>query len=403
MKIQYIIMFQFILALFGCKKAPSDSTTSTVIGPFTIETITRTGKTWNMNSGRGNYTNISYAVQYKGKPLQFSDKLETNTGLPGIWRVFVLKDAPVPTLILGSQSLYLVTIENDQPVIKPLFEQGSDFAAIQWLDSEAGQPGIYREVYSSDEHDTEISLSGGRYMAISHAVVLDTKTFELFPFNTNNESIDDYYPDQRRAIAFSPDSTQVVYGAALQHATGYSLALMCYEFKTGKKYLLPYDQEKLNVYDGFKLYPDWLQDYFEWNKNDQGELRLQLKKLDKSPYKKGIVHFERYPGYQYMLYPVKETIVEHLYSFMLQELKFDTTQVQRVHEEFNYKYTIPYQGLTLIIQYGQYGNDLVLYEEGDKIPFEVNKVIIQQIGNGFNALLNQGKYQEEFTEVKAPE
>jgi hypothetical protein len=167
--------------------------------------------------------------------------------------------------------------------------------------------------------------------------------------------------------------------------------------------LLPYDQEKLNVYDGFKLYPDWLQDYFEWNKNDQGELRLQLKKLDKSPYKKGIVHFERYPGYQYMLYPVKETIVEHLYSFMLQELKFDTTQVQRVHEEFNYKYTIPYQGLTLIIQYGQYGNDLVLYEEGDKIPFEVNKVIIQQIGNGFNALLNQGKYQEEFTEVKAPE
>ena len=391
-------MFQFILALFGCKKTPAVSTTSTMHGPFTIETITRTGKTWNANYGRANYTNVSYAVKYKGEPLQLSNKLETNTGLPGIWRVFTLKDAPVPTLILGSQSLYLVTIENDQPVIRPLFEQGSDFAAIQWLDSEEGQPGIYREVFSSDEHDTEVELSGGRYMAISHAVVLDTKTFELFPFNTDNESIDDYYPDQRRAIAFSPDSTQVVYGAARQNAEDYSLGLMCYEFRTGKKYLVTYDQVKLNVYDGFKLYPDWLQDYFEWAKNEQGELRLQLKKLEKPPFRKGIIHFERYPGYEYKLYPVKETLMDPLYQFMVKELRIDTAQVQQVHEQYNNKITIPYDGRTFIIEYGKYGNDLVLYEDGQNTPYDVNKVLIQQIGKGFNALLSQGLYQEEFTD-----
>lgn len=391
-------MFQFILALFGCKKAPSTSTTSTMLGPFTIETITKTGKTWNANYGRVPYTNISYAVQYKGQPLQFSDKLETNTGVPGIWRVFFIKDSPKPALILGSQSLYLVTIEKDQPIIKPLFEQGSDFAAIQWLDSEDGQPGLYREVFSSDERDKEVELAGGRYMAISHAVVLDTKTFEIFPFNTNNERIDEYYPDQLRAIAFSPDSTQVVYGAAKQNAEDYSQGLMCYEFKSGKKYLVSYDKVKCHVYDAFKLYADWMQDYFEWTKNEKGELRLQPRKLDKPPYRKGILHFERFPGYQYMLYPVKATLMEPLYQFMQQELQLDTTQVQQVHEQYNNKITIPYQGRTFIIEYGKHGNDLVLYEDGGNTPFEINKKIIQQIEKGFNELLNQGKYQEEFTE-----
>jgi hypothetical protein len=371
-----------------------------MFGPFTVETVTQTGKRWNINYGRVKYTNISYRAYYKDKPVLFGAKLETNTGVPGVWRIFNLKGAKAPALIAGSQSLYLVTIENDQPVTTPLYEQGSDFAAVQWLDSENGQPGIYREVFSSDERDTDVELSGGRYMAITDAVVLDTKTFELFPFNTSNESINDYYPGQRRAIALSPDSTQVVYGAARQNAEDYSQGLICYEFKTGKKYLVTYDEKKLNVYDASKLYPDWLMDYFEWTKNEQGELRLQLKTLNAEPNKKGIIHFERYPGYQYMLYPVKETIVEHLYNFMLQELKFDTTQVQRVHEEFNYKYTIPYQGRTLIIQYGKYGNDLVLFEEDDTTPFEVNKVIIQQIGKGFNALLSEGKYQEEFTDPR---
>jgi hypothetical protein len=84
---------------------------------------------------------------------------------------------------------------------------------------------------------------------------------------------------------------------------------------------------------------------------------------------------------------------------MLQELKFDTAQVQRVHEPYNYTYTIPYQGRTLTIQYGKYGNDLVLFEEDDTSSYEVSKAIIEQIGKGFNALLSEGKYQEEFTEV----
>lgn len=75
MKLQYIIMFQFILALFGCNKEPSSSTASSMLGPFTIETITKTGKSWNINYGRVPYTNISYDVKYKGQPLKFKGGL----------------------------------------------------------------------------------------------------------------------------------------------------------------------------------------------------------------------------------------------------------------------------------------------------------------------------------------
>jgi hypothetical protein len=94
MKIHYLIMFKLILSLFGCSRAPAGSTTSQAMGPFTIETITRHGTSFNMNYGRVKTTSISYEVKYKNEPLQFGEKLEVNTGLPGIWRVFYLKDAP---------------------------------------------------------------------------------------------------------------------------------------------------------------------------------------------------------------------------------------------------------------------------------------------------------------------
>lgn len=403
MKYQYIIMLSTILSLFGCRKTPAVSVSSKAIGPFTIETITEKGKTWNANYGRANYTNVSYDVKYKGETLHFGDSLETNTGLPGIWRVFLLTDSPQPAMILGSQSMFLVTLKDEKPVITSLFSQGSDFASIQWLDSEEGQPGMYREIYSSDTQETSVELSGGRYLAISHAVVLDTKTFEIFPFNTNNETVDSFYVHLRRALAFSPDSNQVVYGAYKSNEEDYSityLALACYDFRTGKSYAVPFDKKSMNVYTDTKLDNDWFNDYFEWTKADSGGLQLQVKKSGKAPYKKGLIYFERYPGYQYELYPVKATLMNPLYAYVQQVWKIDTAQVTQVHEEYNNKITIPYQNRTFIIEYGKYGDELVLYEDRGNTTFEENKLMIQQIAKGFNKLLGEGKYQQEFKVVE---
>ncbi|HJW31274.1 MAG TPA: hypothetical protein VJ508_18730, partial [Saprospiraceae bacterium] len=335
------------------------------------------------NYGRVSYTNIAYQVQYKGQDLQMSDKLETNTGVPGIWRVFLLKDAPEPALLIGSQSIYLVTIEKEKAIVKPLFEQGSDFASIQWLDSEEGQPGIYREIYSSDERDKDFELSGGRYLAISHAVVFDTKTFQLYPFNTNNEDVDGYGVSQHKALAFAPDSTQVVYYGSKFDQNDYSItypALICYDLKAGKAYAVPFEKAATNAFDEFRLETEWVNDYFEWTKNDQGQMRLQLKKLSQPLLKKGIITFERFPGYEYRVYPVKEHMADLLYDYMKSQLSFDTTKVQLTREAFNYKYVIPYQNRTFVIEFGKYCDDATLYEDGQNTPYEENKIIIQKIG-----------------------
>lgn len=390
-------MLGFLLSLFGCKKSPGASATSSALGPFTLETIVTKGKTWNMNYGRVPYTRISYEVKYKGQSLQFGDSLETNTGLPGIWRVFLLRDAPKPTLLLGSQSLYLVTLEGEKPAIRPLHVQSSDFASVQWLDSEQGQPGIYREIYSSDELDRDSLLAGGRYLAISGAAVLDTKTLELFPFNTNNEWIDGYSTGQRRAIAFSPDSTQVVFCGQKQDAVDYMKTLyacLCYDFRTASSYAVPFDAEALYMKMEERIDEAFISDHFTWVKDTGGSYRLEAKN---SPVPhKGSLFYARYAGYQYILDPVQEEMIEKLFAYIREQLHLDMTGVVRTTEQYNDKYLIPYQGTTLRLEYGQYGNDLVLIEADPKLSYEQNKELLGSLGKGFNALLGQGKYQDLF-------
>ena len=404
MKFYHLLMLQFILALFGCKKAPTITTASSQMGPFTIETITEKGKTYNMNYGRVPYTHISYAVKYKNEPLQLSDKLETNTGVPGIWRVFFLKDTTSPSLLLGSQSLYLVTLENEQPVIKPLFEQRYDFASIQWLDSEGGQPGEYREVFSSDEFDTETELTGGRYMAISHAVVLDTKTLETHPYNTNNEPVEGFNIDGSKVLAFSPDSSQLIYRGSRSDESNYELyhlALLSYNFRTKETYAVPFNKTTLKLKDDFKITTEWITDYFEWNKQEDGTLKLAAKTSGTPPYSKGVLYFQRNKGYEYTLDPVKESMMELLSSYIKTELKLEPSQVYRIEGDYANRMYVKYYDITLMMIYGEYGNDLVLKQDID-IDFAKNKALITRIGRGFNHLLNQGQYQDEWIEEISP-
>lgn len=393
-------MLQFILGLFGCTKEPAKTVTATDFGPFTIETITKKGKSYNINYGMQEQIALSYKVKYKGKPLEVSENMETNTGLPGIWRVFYLKEGPTPALILGSQSLYLISIENDKPVIKPLYTQGSDFASIQWLDSDEGQPGIYREVYSSDQVDTEVELSGGRYMAISHAMIFDTRTFEVFPFNTENPAIDGYYVHQHTAAAFSPDSTQVAYCGYYQDPENTRLnhyALVCYDFKAGTAYAVPFEKDSTFLKDDYKIPHHWISDYFDWVPQESGKLKMQLKTLDKAPNRRGFVFYERYNGYKYLLDPVKDTMLIHLGNFIQTELQLPADSVQHVYvSRYDNRYVIAYRGKTIEARHGEYANDLIVNYTGDGMTEAENKEVMYRIAHGFNALLKQGMYQEEW-------
>ena len=401
MKIRYLIMFKLILSLFGCKKAPGDSSTSQAMGPFTIETITRHGSSFNMNYGRVKTTTISYEVKYKNEPLRMSDKLEVNTGLPGIWRVFYLKDAPRPTLLLGSQSLYLATEENNKVTVKPVLEQNYDFASVQWLDSEAGQPGIYREIYSSDEADKDTELSGGRYMVISRAAVLDVHTLSIYPFNPNNELTDGYYNDQHAAIAFSPDSTQFATSGSMQNATGYDFAFIVYDFKSGSSYAVPYSTRELHIANAFELSSELFNDFFEWVKTDQGTLRLQKKKLDKPPFRKGRLVFERWPGYSYIMNPVDSTMKTILADYIMEKSGLTKEQMVQDTQEYSNKISFTFKGNDYILQHGEYGGDLRLRCDGNVSDLKENQIFVTEIAKGFNAILNEGKYQDLFLELPA--
>jgi hypothetical protein len=352
-----------------------------------------------MNYGRVNYTHVSYNVKYNDKSLQFKDGLETNTGLPGIWRVFYLKDIPTPTLILGSQSLYLVQLINDEPVIRPLHVQGSDFASVQWLDTEAGQPGICREIYSSDEYDTDHVLSGGRYLALSGAAVLDTRTFELYPFDPNKEWIDGFSIGRKDIVAFAPDSSQVVLGGQKNDEVDYmktNYAMVCFNFREKTGYAVPFDSKSLHMKSEDRIDHEWFADHFEWKRSDHGQLRLQAIRRESPPPQKGKLFFTRFTGYQYELDPVQEPMIGHVFQFIINELQPDTTKITRTTEQYNNKYIIPYQQTQLLLEYGKYGNDLMLKEDPPVLSSSENRELITRLAKGFNSILREGKYQDLF-------
>lgn len=403
MKIHILIMLQFILGLFGCKNASNTTTTSSELGPFTLETNTHRGKRFDLNYGRVNQTTITYEVKYKGKPLKVvGEDLETNTGLPGIWRVFYLKSALEPALILGSQSLYLVTIENEQPTLKSLYSQGGDFASVQWLDSEGGQPGVYKEVYGSDEFDQDPELSGGHFMAISRSVVLDTKTFDIYPFNTNKEWIDGFSITYNEALAFSPDSAQIVYLGHKSNPDDYKIslyALLSYNFRTGETYAVPFQRDVVRLKNFEMAAPMWVADYFDWKKNEAGGFRLSIKEFSTPPNVKGVLKHERYKGSTYHLNPVMEPMLDHLLAYIVKEYKISDEGIIQDKQEYKHIVTINIGDKNLTLTYGEYGDDLVLVQH-NIIDYKQNKELITKIGLGFNAILAQGQYQDLWLPVE---
>ena len=137
-----VIVVIGVILFYVLRKTMGADATSTqkeiAYGPFVIRVEARTGKTYNINYGMTTQTSISYSIWFEGKPVEFPSALQTNTGLPYLWMVYALPDAPTPTLLAGSQSLYLIYIKDGQPIVEPVIEQRTDFASVQFLDSEGG-------------------------------------------------------------------------------------------------------------------------------------------------------------------------------------------------------------------------------------------------------------------------
>ncbi len=94
-------------------------TRETPYGPFVVRSEAQTGKTFNINYGMVDQTVVRYSIWFEGKSVAFPGSLQTNTGLPCLWKVYALADAAEPTLLAGSQSLYLIYLKEGKPVVEP--------------------------------------------------------------------------------------------------------------------------------------------------------------------------------------------------------------------------------------------------------------------------------------------
>lgn len=375
-------------------------------GPFVIRVEAISGKTYNINYGMVSQTNVSYSIWFEGKPVEFPAALQTNTGLPYLWMVYALPDAPKPTLLAGSQSLYLIYIKDGQPVVEPVIEQRSDFASVQFLDSEGGQPGTFMEVFSRSDTigmDQLDTLQGGRYLLVSEHTVLDIQTGKQMLFNKDNNAVDNYsYPQPHGALAFSPDRKKIVFNAAFQswnteqaNLPDSEHALVVYDFENDKGYKVLYDDTDTRMKNMEDINLDWFNTYFEWNTTGD---TLSLKKWDKLPYWTG--SYKAADNYYY-LYPVKAGMLPVFKDFVLQQMKWDAANILS-------DTTTEYSGRTLELGTATTKLDIVFKEDEQQISFSRNlyendspeyKTMVEKIARAFDNELLSGKHQEHFGRI----
>lgn len=378
-------------------------------GPFTVRVSATTSTRMNMDFRSYRYTNVAYSVLHEGKPVTFPGALQNNTGLPFMWAVYALPDAPDPTLVAGSQSLYLIYLKNGTPVVEPLLQQGHDFASLQFLDSENGQPGPFMKVFSKDGAtglETLDTLEGGRYLMVSEHAVLEVQTRKIWPMNKANEAVENYsYPSPHGALAFSPDQKTIVFKSQFQswntqneNLPDSEHALVAYNFEKDSGYAVKFDDTDTRMNASFENFGNqWFVTYFEWKKSPEGD-RLHLRPLEKLPHWTG--RYDPKDAY-YTLYPVKPEMLPVFLDFVLAQMGW--TKANILKDE-----TGEYTGHCLDLGSGAVKLDICFQEDDRKLTFSKHlydektpeyEALVKKIADAFDAELAAGEHQEHFGRV----
>ncbi len=384
----------------------------TQYGPFTIRADAFTGKTFNINYGMVNSTTVSYSVWHEGKPVEFPAALQTNTGLPFLWKVYALADAPEPTLLAGSQSLYLVYLKEGKPVVEPLVVQGSDFASLQFLDNEAGQPGKETEVFSTSEiagMENLDSLQGGNLLLVSGKLVLDVRSHQQWQFNKDNNSIENYsFPSPKGALAFSPDRRNIVFHAEFQswNTADEDLpdsehALVVYHFEKDSGYAVKYDDTETHMTDISDINRNWFNTNFEWKKDANGDDLLQLKPFDQP--RNWLGKYKARDNYYY-LYPVKASMHPVFLDFVLAQMGWTKANIldDKFHEYTGRRMTLGDADTKLDLGFKgdeqeiSFSKHLYLPDTADDTKY---RLLVKKIADAFDAELAAGKHQEHFGKI----
>ncbi|MEP7320973.1 MAG: hypothetical protein ABI761_03600 [Saprospiraceae bacterium] len=386
-------------------------TTNQVIahhGPFTIQVEFNSYSSYSMNTGRSSkQALIKYSVLYNDKPVVFSNNLRNNTGFTHLWRVYILKDAPTPTLIAGSQSLYIINEKDGVLHIEALDQQGYDFATLQWLDGDHEQPSEPITVFMNNDTSRNVlpdTLQGGNYLLVNNHAVLQLNNLKISSVNKNNEPVSNYSYGNR-ALAFSPDSLSIVFSGEFQtwntdSIPEYSMALIVHHISNNTGHALPFSKNQTKVYHPNEINATWFKTYFTWNKKGD-ELILEQKKLTQPVPWQGTFAKMDSDASEYHLYPVTSELLPVFKEFILSELHWGEAEIIDFHKENENHFIDSYQFGKDKIKFGFSFHDsqIELYRSLPNASGKETNDQIIALGRSFNTFLQKGNYQQYFTEI----
>jgi hypothetical protein len=251
-----------------------------VAGPFTVEARVRRISTGAFPNTSGNpfatRPLTEYVVRLHGKTV--SVPLDGGESEDRFWDARVLAGAPRPAVVVAQLGVWLLTEgEGGVPVVTTLAAPTQDFATLQWLDAEAGQPGEEFTVAMREQAVLPMTLAGGQRLLVNRRNVLDVDTLRTHPFSPYEPTpMDGFYPSNEPARALSPDGRQLVFVANRNVGMGYDYALVAVDYAANRASVVPFGRTATRFGSVEDFDPAWFAHYFEWRPAGEG-VRLAVR------------------------------------------------------------------------------------------------------------------------------
>lgn|GEM_PF-6708548 len=395
----FLIMAVFsLLSWFGCKRSLSGGGNSVTHGLFTIKSKTRTSSRFDVNTAsRRRNTVTSYQVSFNAKPLPFPE----GTAYSSLWKVYILPDAPTPSLLTIGRSAYIWTEKGGDVKGTRVIEAGDDFLTLQQIGSPLAMPTSQWTIYQSDDRDSSLELRGSKYLLIDQEQLLRIADLNLYPIPRKRRLVEDFYPHTYEgAQGLSPDEQQIVMIGSKSdevHRTRYHYGLIAYNLENGEEYVLQIDPNKTRLPEYKLINPDWFNAYYEWIRLADGGYRLVEKKLDPLPPWQG--WFNDPGDKRFSLKPVSEDLLPRFAEFVQQKLSLPPEAIKAEQSEsfqyLNFIYEEKRFNMSYWAEGQQLGFSIDLLEKGNERTDE----IVSSIGEAFNAELAKGEYLSYFTSL----
>jgi hypothetical protein len=310
--------------LAGCGIGPTMKSETLAHGPFEIVATGHRISSGGFPNTSGNpfsTTEVTgFNVRWKGKRVAVE-------GQSRFWRVLRLLDAPRPALLLATTHFTLIYEQDGQLVVKDFGATSGGMAHTQWLDERNGQPGP-TAMYGIEKTtvDAGTALRGGRWLRLSDATVIDTRTLSthtLVPWLGEGDPFNGVSAGTNsQAFAFSPGQTQFVASGSEFQEAGSEVrtpTLMVLDIPTGRAYALKIDRKAMRYRDQQDITPAWVNHYFAWQRDAQGHERLVARaNVKPAPWAGRIIDF----GHQieYRIAPVGQAMNAELARFLVERM-----------------------------------------------------------------------------------